>query len=144
MESQKNDFGWRIGNRLFAHPTFPFGVGNKRSGKPAWWPQIKFEGKRYNQSQTHSYGLLSHDSNRIDGGNHLNKSFQWIEKRLSLIMDSLFDILRYQRRRQPAQVINGTLGVGSCRKDSLIIFFEDRKPILDIGRMVFTGFWRNP
>ena len=46
MESQKNDFGWRIGNRLFAHPTFPFGVGNKRSGKPAWWPPIKFEGKR--------------------------------------------------------------------------------------------------
>ena len=46
MESQKNDFGWRIGNRLFAHPTFPFGVGKKRSGKPTWWPQIKFEGKR--------------------------------------------------------------------------------------------------
>jgi hypothetical protein len=81
MESQKNDFGWRIGNRLFAHPTFPFGVVNKRSGKPAWWPQIKFEGKRYNQSQTHSYGLLSHDSNRIDGGTPSKQKFSMDRKK---------------------------------------------------------------
>lgn len=53
---------------------------------------------------------------------------QGIEKKAIPDKDSLFEILRFQTRRQSTQVINGTLGMRSCRKDSAIVFFEDRKP----------------